>query len=193
MTTTTIPPERTGHPRGFTLTEVIIGSTISSFVLAGVLSAVLLIGRSGANLANYSQMDTEARRALETVSQDVRMASDFSWNSFQSITLTVPDSYTGSGNKVTFAYDSSTTGSTARCFYILEGEATSTASRRILVRNVTELFFRRYDRLDNYTFSSLNTRRLVLALTVNTTGSTLVAANNHVVSASFILRNRPSI
>jgi prepilin-type N-terminal cleavage/methylation domain-containing protein len=81
-------PERR---RAFTLVEVMIGATIGSFVLAGVLSTFLLLGRSGANIVAYTVMDTQTRRAIEEFAQDVRMASAIVWNDSASVTLTVPD------------------------------------------------------------------------------------------------------
>ncbi len=50
MTTSTIRSER--RLRGFTLVEVMIAATLGTFVLAGVLSTFLMLGRSGANVAN---------------------------------------------------------------------------------------------------------------------------------------------
>jgi len=40
------------------------------FILTGVLSAFLMMGRSGYNAANYSMMEAEARRALESFSEE---------------------------------------------------------------------------------------------------------------------------
>src|SRR5688572_23520838 len=101
MTTTTISFKR--RCRAFTLVEVMVASTLGTIVLAGVLSTFLMLGRSGANVANYSMMEAESRRALEELSQDLRMAKDITWNSAESVTLTVPDNYTTTGNQVTYA------------------------------------------------------------------------------------------
>ncbi|MBI3887269.1 MAG: hypothetical protein HY302_16310 [Opitutae bacterium] len=174
-----------------------IAASLGSLVLVGVLSAFLMLGRSGANLSSYAQMDAESRRAIETLSQDLRMASVLSYNSSSSVTLTVPDSYPSSDStqneKVTYAYDSAASGATARCFYVMAGDASSTAAKRILVRNVTALTFRRYDRLDAATTSSTNTKRVELAMTLRATSNTAVSTTNYVVSASIILRNKPVI
>jgi Tfp pilus assembly protein PilW len=40
-----------------------IGATIGSFVLVGVLSAFLMLGRSGTNIVAYTSMDTQTRHA----------------------------------------------------------------------------------------------------------------------------------
>ena len=72
--------------RGFSLPEVVIGLGIGSIVMLGVISTFLMMGRSGANIANYTRMDAQMRRALEEFAQDIRMASNFTWNSSTSVT-----------------------------------------------------------------------------------------------------------
>ena len=52
MTSTTTTRRR--RPGAFTLAEVMIGATIGSFVLVGVLSAFLMLGRSGTNIVAYT-------------------------------------------------------------------------------------------------------------------------------------------
>ncbi|MEI6464394.1 MAG: hypothetical protein WCQ89_06695, partial [Verrucomicrobiota bacterium] len=66
-----------------------ISATLGSFVLLAVLTTFLFLGRSGANLMNYSDMETQARKALELFAEDTRQASDVYWNSADSVRLTV--------------------------------------------------------------------------------------------------------
>lgn len=173
--------------RGFTLTEVLIGASLGSMVLAGVLSTFLMLGRSGTNVAGYSTMESQSRRALEELGQDLRMASDVVWNgtSSSSITLTVPDNYTSTGNQVTYAYDSVT-----KDFYRQPGDVSSSSSKTILIQNVSEIEFKRFDRLDNPTTSRSATKRIQLELQVRTQSKTVADATDNVLSASFILRNK---
>src|SRR3954469_18335908 len=103
MTTSTI---RSKGSRGFTLVEVMIAASIGTMVIAGVMSTFLMLGRSGANIANYSMMEAQSRRALEEFSQDLRMANAITWNSATSITLTIPNNYTPTSGVVTYSYDS---------------------------------------------------------------------------------------
>lgn len=104
---------RTG---AFSLPELIIGASLSTIVLAGVMSAFVMLGRSGVNATNYSTAESEIRRGIEAFSQDVRMASALTLNSATSITLTLPavNPYTGlnstdsndpSNNRVTYEYN----------------------------------------------------------------------------------------
>jgi prepilin-type N-terminal cleavage/methylation domain-containing protein len=177
--------------RGFTLMEVLIAATISVFVLAGVLSSFLMMGRSGYNASNYCVMETEARRALETFSQEARMASNIAWTSATSVTFTVVDSSTT--YKVTYAYDSGTSGATAKTFYRKLGEAGSSSARTVLVRGVTEFAFQRYKIVGGVGSSATNdleTKQIQLTLRSVRTGVTTVAATNAVLSARVVLRNK---
>ncbi len=177
--------------RGFTLVEVMIAAGLSGFILSAVLSAFLMIGRSGYNASNYAVMEAEARRALETFSQEARQANNILWNSANSVTLTVVAS---SGNyTVTYAYDTGASGDTARCFYRLLGAASSTATRLVLVRNVTDFSFRRYKVVNGVDYSAANdleTKQIQITLRSTRTGITTVATTNAVLSARVVLRNK---
>jgi len=187
---------------GFTLVEVMIGASIGSYVLLGILTMFGFLNRSGARLTYYNAMALESRRALDEFSQDVRMASDVVWNSSSSITLTVPDNYTTYSNKVTYAYDSATSGTYKRSFYRVPGtpaEDTATPNRRtILARNVTACTYTRRDRLDNLATSDASTKRLELTLRISTTAVAAaatgvvntVAATENTISATYLLRNK---
>jgi Tfp pilus assembly protein PilW len=172
----------------FTLVEILIGSSLAMIVMIAVLSTFLMLGRSGANVANYSTMEMESRRALEEFSQDVRMAADIVWNSAQSVTLKVPDNYTTASNRVTYAYDSAT-----KNFYRRPGFASSTEPIRILIRNVDSCIFSRFNRLNvSKSVTDTTTKRLQITLVVRTKSVTVAAAKNTILSASYILRNKPA-
>src|SRR5262245_60676509 len=115
MTISTRPTERARASRGaagFTLTEVIIAATLSTFMLAGILSASLMIGRTGFLASSYSELEAETRRGLDLFGQDVRKATGLCWNDSQSVTLTLPTA-TNATTQVTYAYDRAAAGDTA--------------------------------------------------------------------------------
>lgn len=95
MTTSTPSPAapRLRRHRGFTLTEVMIGSFIGAWILTGVMSTFLFLGRSGANIQHYNDMESQARKALELFAEDVRQASSLTWNSPTDVTLVVNSQY----------------------------------------------------------------------------------------------------
>jgi len=169
-----------------------VASGIGSCILTGVLSVVLMMGRSGLSASNYAGMEAQSRRAVDEFAQDVRMASNLTWNSATSVTLTVPDNYGADGNRVTYALDGSTTGPTARSFYRQPGNPGSGNPRFTLARNVTALNFVRYTRTNAVATDETSTKRLQLTMNLRTTRQTTVDQNTLVVSASYVLRNKPS-
>ena len=180
---------------GFTLAEVMIATALSSIIMAGVLSAFLMIGRTGYNASNYSQLSQETGHALDVFAQDAHQTCDLHWNSAQSITLSLPTS-TNATTQVTYAYDTDPASSTRGCFYRLAGATTSAAARQILVHNVASDFtFQRYKLeqtgvSDNTAANDLETKQIRLTMRSSRTGATTVAANHSAISASYILRNK---
>jgi len=170
--------------RGFMLAEIMIGSALGSMVLAGVLSAFTLLLRSGTSAANYSTMEAQTRRAFEQLGIDARMASDITWNSTTSVTLTVPNNYAANGNKVTYAYDSAN-----RWFSLVPGDGSTSTGRLILVREVASVTFYRYTRDSSDAATDAVTKRLKMSISVrrNVGGS---AVTENITSASFTLRNK---
>jgi Tfp pilus assembly protein PilW len=182
MTTSTIH-SKAGR-RAFTLVEVMIAASLGTMILAGIMSTFLMLGRSGANIANYSMMEAESRRALEEFSQDLRMANAITWNSPTSITITVPNNYVPTLGVVTYAYDS-----TAKIFYRTPRDSASAAGTTdTLIRNVISFSYSRYDRINNPSTMDMTTKRMT-ASTANVT-RTVPGASNIILSASFILRNK---
>src|SRR5581483_1356878 len=117
--TITSRPERRRRG-GFTLAEVMIGASLGSVVLLGVLTTYLMLLRSGVSASNYSVMESQARRAFEQFGIDARMssgvASTLTGAVVTKVTLTVPNNYNSNSNKVTYAYDS-----TNQWFYMVPG------------------------------------------------------------------------
>jgi Tfp pilus assembly protein PilW len=172
---------------------MMIGATIGSFVLIGVLSTFLLMGRSGVNLSAYTTMDAQTRRALEELAQDLRMASGITWNSSTSITLTVPDNYTTSSNQVTYAWDTTTGSATFHYFYRVPGTASSGATRTRYIANITSFSYSRFDRLNAAASTDTSTKRIQLTMTISSTSSTAPTATDTTISASYVLRNKLSL
>ena len=184
MTTTTLSPARkAGTPRvrsatGFTLVEVMIAASIGSFVLLGMLTSFLFLARSGANLQNYTAMESEARKALEQFAQDTRQASAITWNSRTSITLVVDSA------NITYAF---TSGSFTR--------ATASATATLLT-GITSFTYSAYDingttvDLSGLASAGRSTKQLQISLQASRSSITVVGATNTVLSARFILRNK---
>lgn len=167
---------------GFTLVEVLIGASLSGFILAGVLSTFLFLGRSGANIQNYNDMESQARRCLEQFAQDTRQASTITWNSANSVTLLV-DSVA-----VTYTYASNR-------FVRISGGAT-----RTMLTGITSFSFKAYTitgaevpaigTTTPLTSAGQVTKQLQISLQASRRSETVSTATNTVLSARFILRNK---
>jgi len=176
---------------GFTLVELMIGASLASFILAGVLSTFLFLGRSGANVQNYNDMEAQARKALELFAEDTRQASGVTWGSdANTVALTV------GLNTITYQYNPG-----ARRFARQEVvTATSVVtSTRVLVTGITTFTFTPYNISGNAipisttaerTAANGTTKQLQISLESSRTNTTVVAATNTVLSARFVLRNK---
>jgi len=175
--------------RGHTLVEVMIAATLAAFTLAGVLSSFLFLGRSGANIQNYSDMESQARKALELFAEDVRQASAITWTSNVSVTLAV------NSQPITYTYSS-----TDKNFVRIHLVGTTPVSR-VLISGITPntFTFRAYTvsgielplvSAANLTAAGVNTKQLQISLEAMRANQTVVAATNTVLSARFILRNK---
>jgi hypothetical protein len=201
MTTSTHRTDRRGHPvsasrirrfrAAFTLPEVLIASTLSVVVMAGVLSAFLFFGRTGLAAGHYQEMETELRRSLELFSEDVRMATDIRWGGPWQVTLTVPD-HSGALKSVAYVFEPSREGaSTGTLHRILEG-----GSRETLVNDVASDFaFKRYKLeqpgiVDNTAGNDLETKQLQLNLRTLRVTAGGPDSTQAAVSARYILRNK---
>jgi prepilin-type N-terminal cleavage/methylation domain-containing protein len=173
--------------QGFTLVEVLISATLGSLVLMAVMAAFLFLGRSGANMQNYVDMEAQARRAIETFAEDVRMSSGATWNTSNSLTLTV---VTASGTvSRTYTYNS-TAGTFTR---------TASGSTTTLLTGISTFSFTAYkintDTIDLSDSSTLTdasnlTKQIQISLRTIRSTRTVTDATNSVISARFILRNK---
>jgi hypothetical protein len=189
------PRARRGSDGGFSLVEVLVAATLSSFILAGVLSAFLLVGRSGLAASGYSEMESQIRVGLEVFGEDVRKATDLRWHSDQAITLFVATA-TNASLPATYAYDSDQKSPTFGCFYRLAGDRDSTLPRRVLIRQVgADFAFQRFkleqpSTKDNTARSDLETKQIQVTLRADRSANTAGSASQSALSARYILRNK---
>lgn len=168
-----------------------VSTALSSVLMTGVLSSFVLMGQNSYNAANYSVMEAESRRALAAFTEEARMADNITWTSGSSVTLSVVNNT--STYLVTYAYDTATTGTTARSFYRKLGAASSTSPSQVLVRNVSDFAFRRYKIVNGADYSAANdleTKQIQITLRTVRSGATTVNATNAVLSARVVLRNK---
>lgn len=181
---------------GFTLVEVLMAASLATMILAGVLSAAMMMMRSGVRASNYSTMESESRRAFEQLGIDARMAnlfaSNFTGNVITSITMTVPSQDLQTQGQVTYGYDTSNA-SNMRFFMVPGNSASATAGRLNLVNNVTSLTFNRYNAagtaIPPSTTSDAGIRHIQVSISISRAASGVAAATQVIRSTAFTIRN----
>jgi prepilin-type N-terminal cleavage/methylation domain-containing protein len=184
-------PESRRRLRGFTLTELMVAATLSTVVLAAILSSFLFIGRAGAGLQNYADMESQARKAMETFAMDIRMASGVVWHSAHSVTVTTW--HDGATATATYTYHpSASLNAPARSF-----TRTTAGDTQILITEVRSFAFNAYSidtlsvPLTNITAATnLATKQIQISLETERAHRVLALATNKVISARFVLRNK---
>lgn len=185
-------PGRTrARRRAFTLVELLVAITISSFILLGILTAYLQLLRNQMRVTHYTEMEAQVRNALEVFGLDLRSASNIAWNGTSDITLTIPSG--NSTTQVTYAW----TSASQNFFRVPGASSTATTGRRILVRGIPSqtngsagLTFARYTRDGATATSDQTTKRIVVTMNVRRQAQSMAIATENAVSASFVLRNK---
>lgn len=204
---------------GFTLIELLVSMGLASFILVGVLMSFLMIGRMGANVQNYTEIESKARKVLEQFSREARLAYNmddgvstsvaFSGNSSTQVRFYIPDSNstnrTGTSTgayTVTYAISGSNFTRTGPPIT----DPTGASSTTILMTNVQQIgstpylnFYKHLPTSTNYNtalttpnsaVSYLEAQQIEVNFLVYRTSTTVTKATNKVLSARFILRNK---
>ncbi len=164
---------------GFTLPEILIGIVIGSMLIAAITSSFIFIAKSCASLNDYSDLDLEARTAIEIFSREVRAAKDISGFSSSGMTLTVP----GAGGDYTVNYTYVVNDKT---FY----RAYGTSDQEALLTGVESFALNRFNLLHNTASNDLETKQIQLDARTVRSGGVKFRATNNVLSARFVMRNK---
>ncbi|TVR56211.1 MAG: prepilin-type N-terminal cleavage/methylation domain-containing protein [Puniceicoccaceae bacterium] len=184
MTTTTASSNRLRARHrsrgGFTLVEILITMGLGSVVMAALLSTFIFVARSTLSLVDYMEMNTQARVALEHFSRDARMAEEVLAFSTNELVLRLP---TGSGgHSVTYRFDGASQNFTRQ---VADGNP------EVLLTLVEAFEFRRYNLLQQPATNLLETKQVQIDLRAVRQDPARLRVTNHVLSARFILRNKP--
>jgi prepilin-type N-terminal cleavage/methylation domain-containing protein len=171
--------KRESREAGFTLTELLIGIVIGTMLMGAVMSSYIFIAKSCVSLNDYSDLNSEARGAIETFSREVRAASDISGFSSSGMTLTVP----GPGGDYTVNY---TYVPGDRIFY----RAYGTSDQKALLNGVDVFSLKRFNLLHNPAINDLETKQIQLDAKTVRSGGVKFRATNNVLSARYIMRNK---
>ncbi|HUR58565.1 MAG TPA: hypothetical protein VM029_12700 [Opitutaceae bacterium] len=171
---------------------MLIAATIAGLALTAVLTTNLQLMRSGLRITQYSEMESQARRALEQLGHDLKSATAIKWNGASDITLTIPTSAGGS-EQATYAWSAAT-----ESFFVVPGaDSAVTAGRVALVRSMpalpnggASLTFARFDRDGSAATTDLATKRIQVSLVLRRSARTMAATTQSALSATFTLRNK---
>jgi hypothetical protein len=169
---------------------MMVATALSGFVLAGVLAASLHVTRSGVRLANYGEMETQIRGALEQFGSEARLATAIVTNGAGNITLSIPNDV-GAISSVTYAWTSAT-----QSFFRVPGTSSAaTAGRTFLVKGIPTptdgtpgVVFERFTKLDAATTSDAATKSVRVSFAARRTSST--AGTNQRAAGFFVFRNK---
>lgn len=179
--TTTI--ERSSR-HGFTLVEMLVSLVIGSIVLAGAMASILSLSQGSNSLINYVDMNNESRITLELLGRDVRGATDVTTMTDTHLILTT----TGpSKTEVTVEYLYEDAADT---FYRIENPGEADENTVVLLNNVDDLEIRYYNLNGDTADVPLEVKHIQVEAIMKQTS--LKAENtNHIISAQFMLRNKP--
>ncbi|SDS66468.1 prepilin-type N-terminal cleavage/methylation domain-containing protein [Opitutus sp. GAS368] len=191
-----ITGRRSNRRAGFTLVEVLMAMSLSLMVLAGTLTAFLMLLRSGIRVSNYSMMESQTRRAFEQLGVDARMAngyaSIFTNGTITACTFTIPSEDLSTISQVTYGFDHSNSAN-GKFFSVPGNDPTATTGRVDLVQYVTSLTFNRYDSTSTLIPASTTSDSGIkhIQVSINVSRGTLgVAATTQVIrSSAFTIRN----
>jgi Tfp pilus assembly protein PilW len=131
---------------GFTLVEIMVAGAIGAFILASVLTTYVFSMKGLRAIANYDEIHSDGRHAVDVFAQDMRGVNSVTSFSASSLTVTIPTSFSSSGSVT----------STKTVRYYLNSAAlyrtdSSTGNTDMLATNICQLTFSLYDKLGNGT------------------------------------------
>jgi Tfp pilus assembly protein PilW len=171
--------------RAFTLTELLIGSTIGIVLVGAILTTFSVVTRNFKASANYGQIHREGRWAVDVFARDFRSAIAITNATTNSITLLVPTGFNAQGDptgtmNVRFAQS-------GKHFY---RHVLTTGASFTLCSNVSTVSFQMYNRLGQSTSLTSNAKGCQLDIKLRKTVAG-TAQTEDFLSARLTLRNKP--
>ena len=138
---------------GFTLVEVMVAVAIGGIIMAAVMTTYVISIRGFRAIANYAEIHSDGRLAIDYFAKDMRAVSTVSNFGTSNLVVTIPTAFTVTGsvisNKtVTYSISSGT----------LYRADSSTGKTSALAHNIYELGFEMYDKVGNTTTLTSNAK-----------------------------------
>jgi Tfp pilus assembly protein PilW len=171
--------------RAFTLTELLIGSTIGIVLIAAILTTFSIVTRNFKASANYGLIHREGRYAVDIFSKEFRAATNITNASTNSITIAVPTDFSATGDPV----------GTMNIRYYQNGtnlvrHVLTTGASTTLVRNASTVSFKLFDRLGQSTSLTASAKGCQVEIKLRKTVAG-TAQTEDFLSARLTLRNKP--
>ncbi len=170
---------------GFTLAEAMMGVAIGSIIMAGVLSSYIMCARQFRALANYWEIHSDGRYAVDRFTSDIRSVYDVtSYSSNGPLVVKLP--YFNNGGVVT----GSTTVTYTYTAGALKRTVSNPASTSVLATNVYDCKFYLYDRVGNPTTVLANSKGVVIEIFLRKYTAGRKQTEDY-LSARVNMRNKP--
>lgn len=168
--------------RGFTLVELLVGLSLGTIVMAGIMAAYLFLGRNLTRLINTQEQGVKSRRVLQLFTNDASSASGLTTATDTLVTMTVPSL----GTSVTYAYTAGSDGTGTLTRAVGAGAPTT------LLDKLTAFDFNYYTESGVATTSLPSIKSVEFSFTT-AVGTALSGTRTSIttVSPRVILRNKP--
>ncbi len=175
----------------FTVTELIVATAISGVVLASMVGTFITFAIGATSIGAYTEMSKDSRFVLEHFARDMRAADDVSQASATTLTVGYPATQFYHGSTVTYEFDPN-----AKLLFRIEKDSSGKElANEVLLAGVEDFAFSYYDPLGNSL--SLQTPSILLSVkSVQVDAKMLrnvsrAEATDYIISARFMMRNRP--
>lgn len=162
---------------GFTLTEVLIATSIIAVAMTVAYSAIIQLSRGAASVANYTELNQKTRVVLEQFGRDIRMGKNVTAVSDNGITMTTQ----GPTSEVNVIYQY--VPNTKTLFRTEEG------TTRRMMWDIEEFKFVFYNILKQETTNPLEVKEVQLEATAQRKVSQ-ATNTQYIISAKYVMRNR---
>jgi len=170
---------------GFTLPEMMIGMTIGSMLLAGVLTTYIYLMKGFQAVANYREIHAGGRKAVDIFAKDVRAVSAITTFNSGSLTVSIPTNFTSSGTvlgtkTVTYVYRNSA----------LYRTDSSTGNTDMLATNIYSLTWMLYDHIGSNTTLTSTAKGISIDVKLRKFVISQIQSEDY-LSARLDMRNKP--
>ena len=170
---------------GFTMTELMMGTAIGAFVIAGVITTYILCLKQFTAISNYAEIHRGGRSSVDQLSQDFRGVSSISSFASTNLVVIIPTAFSATGSVIsnkTVTYAVRNGG--------LWRTDSSTGKTVMLTTNINTVTFSLYNRLGSNTTVVSTAKGVQVDLRLRKTVMSQIQSEDY-LSARLDMRNVP--